>query len=366
MLLLLKKKIRYLQEKNLLPYEHREQSPYYPETGIIDYMGAFFSKGKPYDYRRKSNPLSLGDRLKFAYLLYEEFRKDPILEKRYYDTVWKICFSSGILIENPNVLKKVILEFSEKKEISDLFKSISQKYSEKEYKQFHDPYDFFNKTEAQKFSEFWYNRVELLTEINNLLQKNPELQKEWKLTAWLSAVSSGVIAYRPPLLERAFREFPMETANSALNLFAAAYKSKNRQSVDIITQNLKDAKTFPLDQLHETNIENILEYPNLVRKLLQTGWYPNQILEWKKTKFNGRKKSIQTEEKTLLILAMENNLIPAETVRVLLKYGANPGLGVKRNSEGKEYMFYPLAAINLNGNNILKESKQKILIDWKK
>ncbi|MEN2536292.1 hypothetical protein AAER55_02585, partial [Acinetobacter baumannii] len=82
----------------------------------------------------------------------------------------------------------------------------------------------------------------------------------------------------------------------------------------------------------------------LVEKLLQTVWDPNQILEWKKTKFNGRKKSIQTEEKTLLILAMENNLIPAETVRILLKYGASPNLGVKRNSEGKEYMFYPLAA----------------------
>ncbi|EMN51022.1 hypothetical protein LEP1GSC088_4316 [Leptospira interrogans str. L1207] len=55
---------------------------------------------------------------------------------------------------------------------------------------------------------------------------------------------------------------------------------------------------------------------------------------------------------------MENNLIPAETVRILLKYGASPNLGVKRNSEGKEYMFYPLAAINPNAN--------KILIDWKK
>ncbi|UOG34111.1 YceK/YidQ family lipoprotein [Leptospira noguchii] len=366
----LEKKIRYLQEENLLPYEHREQSPYYPETGIIDYMGAFFSKGEPYNYQRESNPLSLGDRLEFAYLLYEEFRKDPILEKRYYDTVWKVCFSSGVLIENPNILKKVILEFSEKKEISDLFASIAQEYSEKRYKHFqdffHDSYYFLNKAKTQKSSEFWYNRMELLTKLDKFLQKNPELQKKWKLTAWISAISSGVIAYRPPLLERAFREFPIETEKSALNLFVAAYKSKNRQSVDIIAQNLKDAKTFPLDQLYETNIENILEYPYLLEKLLQTGWDPNLILEWKKPKFNGRKKSIQTEEKTLLILAMEDDLIPVETIRILLKYGANPGLGVKRNSDGKEYMFYPLAAINSNGNNIIKESKQKILMDWKK
>lgn len=291
----LEKKIRYLQEENLLPYEHREQSPYYPETGIIDYMGAFFSKGEPYNYQRKSNPLSLSDRLEFAYSLYEEFRKDPILEKRYYDTIWKVCFSSGILIENPNVLKKVILEFSEKKEVSDLFASVAQEYSEEKYNYFQDY--FLNKTKTQKFSEFWYNRVELLTELDKFLQKNPELQKEWKRTAWASAISSGVIAYRPPLLERAFREFPMETANSALNLFEAAYKSKNRQSVDIITQNLKDAKEFPLDQLHQTNIENILEYPYLVEKLLQTVWDPNQILEWKKLNLTEEKNRFKLRKK---------------------------------------------------------------------
>lgn len=94
-------------------------------------MGAFFSKGEPYNYQRESNPLSLGDRLEFAYLLYEEFRKDPILEKRYYDTVWKVCFSSGVLIENPNILKKVILEFSEKKKslicLRQLLKNIQKK-----------------------------------------------------------------------------------------------------------------------------------------------------------------------------------------------------------------------------------------------
>ncbi|EQA62184.1 hypothetical protein LEP1GSC062_3776 [Leptospira alexanderi serovar Manhao 3 str. L 60] len=46
----------------------------------------------------------------------KNFEKDPILEKRYYDVVWKTCFSSGVLIENPKVLKKVLQEFSERKE----------------------------------------------------------------------------------------------------------------------------------------------------------------------------------------------------------------------------------------------------------
>ncbi|AXX16868.1 hypothetical protein KHM19_16330 [Leptospira borgpetersenii] len=225
-----------------------------------------------------------------------------------------------------------------------MFESIAQEYSEKKYKHFQDPFDdpyyFLNKTETQKFSEFWYSRVELLTEINDLLRKNLELQKEWKRTAWLSAISSGVIAYRPPLLERAFREFPTETAKSALNLFVAAHKSKNRRSVDIITQNLKDAKIFPLDRLHETNIKNILKYPNLLEKLLQIGWDPNQILERPELKFS---KGIRDpeffkvkEETSLLILSIQNDLIPMETIRILLKYGAKLDLGVKQYDHYKQ------------------------------
>ncbi|EQA63778.1 hypothetical protein LEP1GSC062_3945, partial [Leptospira alexanderi serovar Manhao 3 str. L 60] len=209
-----------------------------------------------------------------------------------------------MLIENPKVLKKVLQEFSERKETSDLFEPIAQRYSEKEYKQFqdpfHDPYYSFNKAETQKFSEFWYNRVELLSELDKFLQKNPELQKEWKRTAWISAISSGVIAYRPPLLERAFREFPMESAKSALNLFVAAYKSQNRQSIDIIVKNLKDADSFPLDQLHETNIQHILKYPDLVEKLLQTGWDPNHILKRKEWIYKLGNQEITVKEETSL------------------------------------------------------------------
>ncbi|WP_061221186.1 YceK/YidQ family lipoprotein [Leptospira borgpetersenii] len=388
----LEKKIRSLQQANLLPYEHAynfnesAEKQYYYKIGIIDYMAALFST-RTASRNIVPKTFNPGDRLEVVYTLYEEFRKDPILEKRYYDTVWKACFSSRVLIENPKILKKVLQEFSEKKEISDLFESIAQEYSEKKYKHFQDPFDdpyyFLNKTETQKFSELWYSRVELLTEIDDLLRKNPELQKEWKRTVWTAAISSGVIAYRPPLLERAFREFPMETAKSALNLFVAAHKSKNRQSVDIITQNLKDAKTFPLGQLEEEIVTDILKYPNLLEKLLQTGWNPNQILEWEKHKSlpqnskrshrrpeilikSNRKEFIEKQETTLLILALQNDFIPMETVQILLKYGADPSLGVKRKSEGKEYLLYPLANINSNGNTILKELKQKTLIDWKK
>ncbi|ASV13261.1 YceK/YidQ family lipoprotein [Leptospira santarosai] len=363
----LEKKIRSLQDDGLLPYKHiynyHERAMagghYFNKIGIIDYMAAFFSNKE-----LEESWLRPRDRLEIAYTLYEEFRNDPILEKRYYDTVWKVCFSSGILIENPKVLKKILQEFSERREIYDLFEPIALRYPKKEYKKIqkeskHNVYS----NEPPQISEHWYERIKLLTEIDKLLEKNPELQKKWRNTAWRTAISSGIVVHRPQILEKSFREFPKETEIWNLNLFIEAHKNKNRQSIDIITKNLTDAKSFPLDRLEETTVINTLEYPNLLEKLLQTGWDPNQILEWKKSKFRGGKEFIEKERTTLLILAMEEDSVPADTLRTLLKYGVNPGLGVKRNSEGKEYTLYPLASVHSNGNGILKELKQKILIE---
>nr|WP_078127804.1 YceK/YidQ family lipoprotein [Leptospira alexanderi] len=104
----LEKKIGYLQEESLLPYEHSYnfnesgENQYYYKIGIIDYMGSFFSKGKSYSGYHTFSP---EERLEIAYTLYEEFRNDPILEKRYYDTVWKTYFSSGVPIRNPKILE---------------------------------------------------------------------------------------------------------------------------------------------------------------------------------------------------------------------------------------------------------------------
>ncbi|TGK35901.1 YceK/YidQ family lipoprotein [Leptospira gomenensis] len=343
----LEKKIRVLQEDNLLPYEHRDQGPYYPEIGIMDYMAAFFSKGEPYNYRKRSNPISLSDRLEFAYLLYEEFRKDPILEKRYYDTVWKSCFSSGTLIENRKVLKKMLQEFSEKKEISDLFISMAREYSEQRYKHYEDPFDdpyyFFDKGKIQKISEHWYNRIELLEDLDTYLKNNPKLQKEWRRTAWSSAISSGVIAYNPVLLDKAFREFPKEAARSVLNIFLTADKAKNNQSINIITRNLVNAEKFRLGELHESKIENILRYPNLLEKLLQNGWDPNSIFKRAERKFSekigGPEFKVQ-DETSLLMLSARNASIPIATVQILLKYGAKPDLKVKEFDHKKnEYLL---------------------------
>ncbi|EMO84168.1 PF07119 family protein [Leptospira santarosai str. AIM] len=363
----LEKKIGSLQDDGLLPYKHiynyHERAMagghYFNKIGIMDYMAAFFSNKE-----LEESWLRPRDRLEIAYTLYEEFRNDPILEKRYYDTVWKVCFSSGILIENPKVLKKIIQEFSERREIYDLFEPIARRYPKKEYKKIqkeskHNVYS----NEPPQISEHWYERIKLLTEIDKLLEKNPELQKKWRNTAWRTAISSGIVVHRPQILEKSFREFPTETERWSLNLFIEAHKNKNRQSMDIITKNLTDAKSFPLDRLEEKTVRNILEYHNLLEKLLQTGWDPNQILEWKKSKFRGGKEFIEKERTTLLILAMEEDSMPADTLRTLLKYGVNPGLGVKRNSEGKEYTLYPLASVHSYGNGILKELKQKILIE---
>ncbi len=363
----LEKKIGSLQDDGLLPYKHiynyHERAMagghYFNKIGIMDYMAAFFSNKE-----LEESWLRPRDRLEIAYTLYEEFRNDPILEKRYYDTVWKVCFSSGILIENPKVLKKILQEFSERREIYDLFEPIALRYPKKEYKKIqkeskHNVYS----NEPPQISEHWYERIKLLTEIDKLLEKNPELQKKWRNTAWRTAISSGIVVHRPQILEKSFREFPTETEIWNLNLFIEAHKNKNRQSMDIITKNLTDAKSFPLDRLEEKAVINILGYHNLLEKLLQTGWDPNQILEWKKSKFRGGKEFIEKERTTLLILAMEEDSVPADTLRTLLKYGVNPGLGVKRNSEGKEYTLYPLASVHSYGNGILKELKQKILIE---
>ncbi|AXR63579.1 hypothetical protein [Leptospira mayottensis] len=360
----LEKKIRHLQEEDLLPYEHSWIYNFYShKVGIIDYIAALFSTQTTYRniVPKTFNP---GDRLEVVYTLYEELRKDPILEKRYYDTVWKACFSSGVLIENPKVLKKVILEFLEKKEISDLFESIAQRYSEKESEQIRDRYSYRDsKTAPQKILDLWYNRVELLTEIDDLLRKNPELQKEWRRTAWTAAISSGVIAHRPPVLEKAFREFPTETAKSGPQLIDGADKSQNSQSINIILKNITNANSFPLDRLEKETIISILKYPNLLEKLLRVGWDPNRILELEKHKVRKGEKPIEKEETTLLILAMEDESVSNDTLQILLKYGANSSLGVKRKSQGKEYLLYPLAANDNYRNGILKELKSKTLIE---
>ncbi|TQE76082.1 YceK/YidQ family lipoprotein [Leptospira noguchii] len=364
----LEKKIRYLQEEGLLPYEHSWTYDLYShKIGIIDYIAALFSTQTTY---RKIVPKTFNpeDRIEVVYTLYEEFRKDPILEKRYYDTVWKTCFSSGVLIENPKILKKVLQEFSEKKEISDLFESIAQRYSEKESKQIRDRYfnlDF--KIAPQKISDLWNERVELLTEMDKFLQKNPELQKEWRHTAWVSAISSGVIAHHPQTLEKVFREFPTETAKSALNLFLNVDMSKNRQSVDMIVKNLKDADGFPLEQLTEETVIDILKYPNLVEKLLQTGWDPNHILKRKEWIYKvGNQKITVKEETSLLILSIQSVFVPAETFHILLKYGAKPNLGVKKYHYGKiEYeLLYPMDAAQEVLNHINEATKRKVLMDW--
>ncbi|AVQ11507.1 PF07119 family protein [Leptospira santarosai] len=364
----LEKKIRSLQDDGLLPYEHAYNSHeramasghYFDKIGIIDYMAAFFSNKE-----LEGSWLRPRDRLEIAYGLYEEFRNDPILEKKYYDTVWKTCFSSGILIENPKVLKKIIQEFSERKEISDLFESIAQKYSEKESKKIQkESKQNVYSNEPPQISEHWYKRIELLTEIDRFFEKNPELQKKWRDTAWRTAISSGIVVHRPLILERSFRVFPKETERWSLNLFIEAHKNKNRESMDIIVKNLADTKSFSLDLLEEKTVRNILEYPNFLEKLLQTDWDPNYILKRKEWIHKvGSQKITVKEETSLLILAMEEDSVPADTLRTLLKYGANPGLGVKRNSEGKEYTLYPLASTNSNGNGVLKKLKQKILIE---
>ncbi len=359
----LEKKIRYLQEEDLLPYEHSWTYNFYSDkVGIIDYITSFASNQTTF----RNKTINPGDRLEVVYTLYEEFRKDPELEKKYYDTVWKAYFSSGEMNENPTIFKKVFQEFSGRKEISDLLKSTALGYFEKKSPQTHDLILSLRQT-PQQISEGWYEKIDLLTEMDDLLQKKPDLQKEWRQTAWSSAISSGVIVHRPLILEKAFREFPKETAKSALNLFLNADRSKNRQSIDIIVKNLKDADGFPLERLTEETVINILKYSNLVEKLLQTGWDPNHILKRKEWIYKvGNQKITVKEETSLLILSIQNVFVPAETFQILLKYGAKPNLGVKKYHLGKsEYeLLYPMNAAQEGLGYVSEATKRKVLTDW--
>ncbi|WP_246057402.1 YceK/YidQ family lipoprotein [Leptospira gomenensis] len=358
----LERKIRELQEKDLLPYEHSGTYNFFSnQIGIIDHIASVAS-APTYVRRITIHPR---DRLEIIYTLYEEFRKDPELEKRYYDTVWKIYFSSGELIENPTIFKKVVRKFIDRKEISQLIESTANKYYRKESDRPKETY--FNpdsKTIPRQISESWKEKIDLLTEIDDILQKKPALLKEWRSIAWNFAISSGLIAHRPAILEKAYREFPKESANADLILFLEANKGKNQRSIDIIAENIKDPSAFPLDRIEEKTVRYILMYPNVLEKLIQVGWPTNQILKWKKEKFNGRKTYVVIEEKTLLVLSIEDDLIPEETIRILLKHGADPKLGVKSGLQGKHFILYPMSNSYPYGNSILKESKQKLIEEW--
>ncbi|EMI71451.1 hypothetical protein LEP1GSC072_0307 [Leptospira noguchii str. Bonito] len=90
--------------------------------------------------------------------------------------------------------------------------------------------------------EFWKNQIQILLELDRMIRKDfPHLKKSLD-PVWKEAISSGVIAYNHPALEKAFQEFPKETKISIGNLFKKAVD--NPDSIEVIGKHVSDFNIF--------------------------------------------------------------------------------------------------------------------------
>ncbi|WP_061246708.1 YceK/YidQ family lipoprotein [Leptospira noguchii] len=321
--------------------------------------------------------------IEIASIVYEQFREHPELKSKYnenlwqsyFTIVWRNYFSKEGLIRNPDVLKKILNEFSDPKDSVILFQEVASFYSERNYEGIEPSYVIspssqfsFESLEARSNlglpktdQEFWKNRIQILLELDRMIRKDfPHLKKSLN-PVWKEAISSGVIAYNHPVLEKAFQEFPEETKISIGNLFKKAVV--NPDSIEVIGKHVSDFNIiFASDR---ELILTVLRSPKILEKLLQAGLDPNRIYGFKKSVFvNGRWIDV-IEEDTFLILCLENTKeVSINSLQLLLKYGAQTDLAVKRYSLGKEYLYNPHAALENSYYN--SSLKRKILTEWMK
>ncbi|EMJ59973.1 hypothetical protein LEP1GSC051_1884 [Leptospira sp. P2653] len=141
----------------------------------------------------------------------------------------QIIFLQGGFIRNPDVLKKILHEFSDKKDTAVLFKEFATFYSEQEYDKRHFSY-FVGSPSSQSSSEsfetrsslelpktnqeFWKNQIQILLELDGMIRKDFPHLKNSLDPVWKEAISSGVLSYNHFALEKAFQKFPKETKAS--------------------------------------------------------------------------------------------------------------------------------------------------------
>ncbi len=319
--------------------------------------------------------LQLKQHIEIVSIVYEQLREHPELKnsyyekpwKQYFEIVWKNYFSKGALI-HPDVLKKVLHEFSDRKDAEILFKEIAFFYSKQEYA-LQTPYSSSLKNlldedlSPRGFSpesrsilglpktnrEFWKNRIQILMELDRMVRKEfPNLKKSFD-PVWTEAISSGVVSYYHPALENAFQEFPKETKTSIGNLFKKAVDSNNPYSIEVIGKHVSDLNAFFASD--QEMIRTVLRSPNILEKLLQAGLDPNRTYGI---------------EDTFLILCLEDNEeTSVNSLRLLLKYGAKTNLPVGRYSRGKEYLHNSNADPGFTPSGSFLE-KRKILTEWMK
>ncbi|AVV78540.1 hypothetical protein BWD13_13090 [Leptospira santarosai serovar Grippotyphosa] len=316
----------------------------------------------------------LKQHIEIVSIAYEQLREYPELKdsynekfwKQYFEIVWRNYFSKGTLI-HPDVLKKVLHEFSDRKDAEILFKEIAFFYSKQEYalQTSYSPYfnDLDEDLSLSGFSpesrsilglpttnrEFWKNRIQILMELDRMVRKEfPNLKKSFD-PVWTEAISSGVVSYYHPALEKAFQEFPKETKTSVGNLFKKAVDSNNPYSIEVIGKYVSDLNAFFASD--QKMIRTVLRSPNILEKLLQAGLDPNRTYGI---------------EDTFLILCLEDNEeTSVNSLRLLLKYGAKTNLPVGRYSRGKEYLRNSNADPDFTSSDSFLK-KRKILTEWMK
>ncbi|EMJ96364.1 YceK/YidQ family lipoprotein [Leptospira alstonii] len=329
--------------------------------------------------------LQLKQHIEIVGIIYEQFREHPelksaygkILWGKYFEIVWRNYFSKGDFIRNPDVLKKILREFSDKKDVAILFQEIATFYSEQEYDKqrfsyfvrspsSQSPFESFETRSSlglpKTNQEFWKNQIRILLELDGMIRRDFPNLKNSLDPVWKEAISSGVLSYNHSALEKAFQEFPKETKISIGNLFKKAVDD-NPDSVQFLGKHVSD---FGIYFASDRNmILTTLRSPKILEKLLQTGLDPNRIYGFKKNLLINDRWIDGIEEDTFLILCLED---PKEasinSLRLLLKYGAKTDLAVKRYSRGKEYLYYPRIALENPYHDF--SLKRKILTEWMK
>ncbi len=116
----------------------------------------------------------------------------------------KLFFYTGA-IRNPDVLKKILHEFSDKKDTDILFKEFATFYSEQEYDKRHFSYFIGSPNSQSPFKtrsslgfpktnqEFWKNQIQILLELDTMVRKDFPHLKESLDPVWKEAISSGVL-----------------------------------------------------------------------------------------------------------------------------------------------------------------------------
>ncbi len=327
--------------------------------------------------------LQLEQHVEIVGIIYEQLRDKATYEEtlweKYFEIVWKNYFYQGVLVRNPDFLRNILHEFSDEKDAEILFKEFATFYSDSEKRYSRDGrliYDNLrSKFSSESFKarsdlglpktdqEFWKYQIQILLEFDGMIHKDfPHLKKNLD-PIWTEAISSGVVSYYRPALEKAFQKFPKETKASIGNLFKKAIDSDNPDSIEFIARYISDLSVSFTS--HRDVLLTVLRSPKILERLLQAGLDPNQIYEFKENVWviNGRRIEGIEEESFLIFCLKDDRDTSVNSLQLLLKYGAKANLEPVKRFFGID----PNAVLKYDSSdNSLHSRKRRILAEWMK